>query len=98
VRLEPTGEAEREAAVTGPGLHDRLAGIAGVERVNDFGQLQELRIASGTDTQQMLNALMQLGAVRHFELAKPSLHDIFVRIARPEVNEAAATEAANEPA
>jgi ABC-2 type transport system ATP-binding protein len=98
VRLEPTGEAEREAAKTGPGLHDRLAGIAGVERVNDFGQLQELRIASGTDTQQMLNVLMQLGAVRHFELAKPSLHDIFVRIARPEANEAAATEAANEPA
>ena len=27
---------------------------------------------------------MTRGAVRHFELTRPSLHEIFVRIARPE--------------
>jgi len=58
--------------------------IPGVENVTDFGRLQELRIGPGTDTQSVLAALTTLGRVAHFEVAKPSLHDIFVRIARPE--------------
>ena len=41
----------------------------------------------GTDTQDLLGALMQQGKVTHFELARPSLHDIFVRIAGPEALE-----------
>lgn len=59
------------------------AAIDGIEHVNDFGQLQELRMAPGTDTQRVLAELMQRGRVTHFELARPSLHDIFVRIAAP---------------
>jgi ABC-2 type transport system ATP-binding protein len=58
-----------------------LSGILGVERVKNFGQLQELRIAQGVDTQGILATLMQRGRIRHFEQATPSLHDIFVRIA-----------------
>ncbi len=61
-----------------------LRRILGVEHVTDFGQLQELRISPGTETQDVLAALMQRGRVTHFELARPSLHDIFVRIASPE--------------
>ena len=64
-------------------------GIAGVEKITDFGQLQELRISPDTDTQTILSELMKLGRVDHFELAKPSLHDVFVRIAGPEAEEAA---------
>jgi ABC-2 type transport system ATP-binding protein len=63
--------------------------IQGVEKVNDFGRFQELRISSETDTQDVLSALMQRGRVTHFELTSPSLHDIFVRIAGPETQEAA---------
>jgi ABC-2 type transport system ATP-binding protein len=63
--------------------------IQGVEKVNDFGRFQELRINSETDTQDVLSALMQRGRVTHFELTSPSLHDIFVRIAGPETQEAA---------
>jgi ABC-2 type transport system ATP-binding protein len=58
--------------------------IPGVENITDFGRLQELRIGPGADTQDILAALTKLGRVAHFEVAKPSLHDIFVRIARPE--------------
>jgi ABC-2 type transport system ATP-binding protein len=59
------------------------SGIKGVEKVTDFGRMQELRITPDTDTQDVLNALMQHGRVEHFELTTPSLHDIFVRIAGP---------------
>ena len=73
-------------------------GIAGVEKVTDFGQLQELRISPDTDTQTILSDLMERGQVAHFELAKPSLHDIFVRIAGPEAQEAADRSKAQEAA
>jgi ABC-2 type transport system ATP-binding protein len=67
----------------GTPLHD----LPGVVKVTDFGRLQELRLDRGTDTQQLLAKLMARGPVRHFELARPSLHDIFVRIADPEGEE-----------
>lgn len=66
-----------------------VEGLPGVMKVADFGRYQELRLTKGTDSQQVLAALMQRGQVRHFELARPSLHDIFVRIARPTPEEAA---------
>jgi len=66
-----------------------LGTIEGVESVTDFGQLQELRMRKGIDTQQVLKSLMQQGRVTHFEQTRPSLHDIFVRIARPTVEESA---------
>lgn len=67
--------------------------ISGVEKVTDFGRLQELRISPGADSQEVLGELMRAGRVAHFELARPSLHDIFVRIARPNVEDAKASSA-----
>ena len=64
-------------------LHD----VPGVEKVRDYGHLQELRIGADCDSQQILAAIMQRSRVRHFELTQPSLHDIFVRIAGPEAEE-----------
>ncbi len=61
--------------------------LPGVKRVNNRGQLQELRITEGCDPQQILASVMSRAKVRHFELATPSLHDIFVRIAGPEAEE-----------
>jgi len=58
-----------------------LDGLPGVTQVTDFGRLQELRLASGADPQQVLAALMGRGKVRHFELTRPSLQEIFVRVA-----------------
>ena len=45
-----------------------------------------------TNPQTLLSELMKRGRVVHFELTRPSLHDIFVRIARPSVDPAAASE------
>jgi ABC-2 type transport system ATP-binding protein len=62
----------------------RLDDLRGVQKVIDHGRMQELRLDRDTDTQQLLAQLMARGRVRHFELTRPSLDDIFVRIADPE--------------
>lgn len=64
-----------------------LDNLPGVARVADFGRWQELRLERGTDPQLILGRLMQLGAVRHFEMARPTLHEIFVRIAAPDLED-----------
>ena len=58
-----------------------LAGMPDVESVNDFGQLQEVRLKG--DPQAFLSRLAARTAVYHFEVTRPSLQDIFVRIAKP---------------
>ena len=61
-----------------------LGGLEEVLSVNDHGNLQEVRVNG--DPQAFLQRLVTRTAVRHFEIARPSLHDIFVRIARPDVS------------
>jgi ABC-2 type transport system ATP-binding protein len=63
---------------------DVLAGMSAVQSVNDYGQQQEVRLAG--EPQRFLQDLAARTAVYHFEIARPSLHDIFVRIARPGAN------------
>ena len=63
---------------------DALDGIPGVESVNDFGQMQDVRLSG--DPQEFLARLTARAAVYHFEVTRPSLQDIFVRIARPDVH------------
>jgi ABC-2 type transport system ATP-binding protein len=58
-----------------------LGGMAAVQSVNDYGQLQEIRLSG--DPQRFLQDLAARTTVYHFEITRPSLHDIFVRIARP---------------
>src|SRR5436190_3327271 len=58
-----------------------LAGLPGVDGVNDYGKLQEVRVTG--DPQRFLQQLSSRTEVYHFEITRPSLHDIFVRIARP---------------
>jgi len=62
-------------------------GLPGMQSVADFGRYQELRLSTSADPQHTLAALMQRGQVLHFEVTRPSLHDIFVRIARPQPEE-----------
>jgi ABC-2 type transport system ATP-binding protein len=64
-----------------------LRDLPGVATVTDYGNLQELRLKPDADQQKILTELMRHGRVEHFELAHPSLHDIFVRIASPSPEE-----------
>lgn len=58
-----------------------------VEQVRNFGRIQELRLTRGTDPQEIISRIMSRNKVQSFELTRPSLHDIFVRIAGPEAAE-----------
>jgi ABC-2 type transport system ATP-binding protein len=66
-----------------------MQALPGVEEVRDLGQVQELRLARGCDTQQVLRALVSRTRIASFSVTKPSLHDIFVRIAGAPATEAA---------
>ena len=66
-----------------------LGNLPGIERVNDLGQVQELRMAAECDPQRVLATLMARGRILSFAVVKPSLHDIFVRIAGPQPEEEA---------
>jgi ABC-2 type transport system ATP-binding protein len=61
-----------------------LDDLPGVVKVTDLGRYQELRLAPQADTQPILTCLMTRGRLLHFEISRPTLHDIFVRIARPD--------------
>jgi ABC-2 type transport system ATP-binding protein len=64
-----------------------LQKLDGVEKITDFGQLQELRLHPENDHQKILSEVMSRTRVYSFELAKPTLYDIFLRIAGPEAKE-----------
>jgi ABC-2 type transport system ATP-binding protein len=64
-----------------------LQNLRGVERVNDYGRVQELRMAPDCDTQEVLAAIMARTRITSFDIVKPSLYEIFLRIAGPEARE-----------
>ena len=70
---------------------DALSGLPGIDEINDHGNMQEIRWRG--DSQELLEAVMARTRVTHFEVTRPSLHDIFVRIAAPHESIEATTHA-----
>lgn len=62
-----------------------LSGLPGVKAVRDMGQYQEVRY--GGDPQELLQKLAAKTRVNLFEVTRPSLNDIFIRIASPDAKE-----------
>jgi ABC-2 type transport system ATP-binding protein len=73
---------------------DALAGLPGIESLNDYGNHQDVRLKE--DMQVFLLKLAQRTAIYQFQLMKPSLHDIFVRIARPTPEEMTQSDGARD--
>lgn len=67
---------------------EALTGLKGIENVNNFGKLQEIRLKEGIDPQNILADILKKTRISKFEITKPSLNDIFIRIASPERKEA----------
>lgn len=63
------------------------ADIEGIVDVEMRGRFLEFRLKDTSQSQSILHQLLARQTVTHFEILKPSLHDIFVRIARPAVAE-----------
>jgi ABC-2 type transport system ATP-binding protein len=59
-----------------------LEGLVGPDEITNLGNLQEVRWEG--DPQRLLESLIVRTRITHFEVTRPSLHDIFVRIAAPE--------------
>ncbi len=66
---------------------DALQDLEGVDRISDFGRMQELKVEPDHDHQEILEAIMERTRIFSFELTKPTLYDIFIRIAGPEAQE-----------
>jgi len=64
-----------------------LRELDGVEKITDFGNLQELRLGESADPQAIIKEIMSRTHVLSFEQSKPTLYDIFLRIAGPEAKE-----------
>ena len=58
-----------------------LSGVDGILSVADHGNFQDLKVSG--PPQQVLARLVQRTEVRHFEVVRPSLADVFIQIARP---------------
>jgi len=65
-----------------------LKNLAGVEAIADFGRLQELRLRPESDPQKILAEIMSRTRLDSFERTKPTLYDIFLRIAGRDSGEA----------
>jgi ABC-2 type transport system ATP-binding protein len=59
-----------------------LEGLVAPDEITNLGNLQEVRWEG--DPQRLLESLIARTRITHFEVTRPSLHDIFVRIAAPE--------------
>lgn len=64
-----------------------LENIKGIEKVNNFGKMQEIRLSPKADSQNILLEIMKNAKLAKFEITRPSLNDIFIRIASPERKE-----------
>jgi ABC-2 type transport system ATP-binding protein len=63
-----------------------LVGMPELLSITDHGNFQEVRVSG--DPQAFLQRLIARTGVQHFEVTRPSLHDIFVRIAKPDAEPA----------
>lgn len=61
-----------------------LPSLRGTSDVQRMGRFIEFRLDQVTDSQRVLQELAGQRQLTHFQIVKPSLHDIFVRIAKPE--------------
>lgn len=70
-----------------------LQSVDGVAKVSTFGKFHELQVNGQRDPQQIVAEIMSRWPVAGFQLTRPSLHDIFVRIAGPAAQQQAEQQA-----
>ncbi len=61
--------------------------IKGIKRIYNFGRYVEIELERETDPQDVLKTVINKVKLTKFEVAEPSLNDIFIRIVSEEKNE-----------
>ena len=64
-----------------------IPALAGITKLGFENGFHQFRLDDAARLQPVLQSLASQRVVSHFEVIRPSLHDIFVQIARPEVAE-----------
>ena len=84
--LDGTLDEVRRSTVAGEtvliefeGSFENLEELPMVDRVSEFGRSLEVFIKPGHEPEELLGALVGKVKLRHFELRRPSLHEIFIR-------------------
>lgn len=72
-------------------IEGALPDLEGVAKVMDFGRYKELVLSAGIDPQAVLANLVPRVRIQRFEVSRPSLHDLFLRLAGPGPTDAEAT-------
>lgn len=68
------------------GKADFLTDPSYIASYDDYGQYVEIQLAEGVSSQELLKNAMQKVAVQHFEIADPSLNEIFISTVKSEGN------------
>jgi ABC-2 type transport system ATP-binding protein len=63
---------------------EELPALPAVSEIQRAGRFFEMTVEPGVTPQHVLARLIDARPVAHFEVIRPSLHDIFVHIAQPE--------------
>jgi len=58
--------------------------LKGAKNIQDFGRTAQIELEAGTDPSDVLRELIAHVRIRRFELAQPSLQQIFMEVARHE--------------
>lgn len=64
---------------------DRLGAVPGIEQIESHNSNTRLTLSEGTTPQDILRELVQQGVIlEHFEIAAPTLDEIFIRVVQDE--------------
>ncbi|MDY6958358.1 MAG: ATP-binding cassette domain-containing protein [Halobacteriota archaeon] len=58
-----------------------LGPLEGIKTINDYGKYAEISLKSGADPQKVLESMIGTVKIRRFEMASPSLNEIFIEVA-----------------
>jgi ABC-2 type transport system ATP-binding protein len=64
-----------------------LREMRGIESIRNFGNVQELHMSPGCDPREVLQTVLARTTIQSFEITRPSLHDIFIRVEGLETRE-----------
>jgi|JI10StandDraft_1071094.scaffolds.fasta_scaffold26397_3 ABC-2 type transport system ATP-binding protein len=78
---EPILRVKMAQAIAPDLQHSTLSQL--IDSITTNGAYHDIRLKSSEGRYTVLKRLVEQGDVEHFETAKPTLHDIFIRIARP---------------